>query len=97
MIDQVIFSDISSTLSHIRVMESKVTITNSSVTSFSLLGLNSEAFLEASSSSEVIIYNFNYTDNTASFINILQSVLTLDGLTLKNVVCDYYVIIIHQG
>ena len=96
-IDQVIFSNISSTLSIIRVMESKVIITNSSVISFYLNGLNSEAFLAASSSSEVIITNFIYTDNTASFVNILQSVLTLDGLTLKNVVCDYYVIKIDQG
>ena len=78
-------------------MESTVTITNSSVTTFSLNGVNSEAFLEASSSSIVIITNFNYTDNTASFVNILQSILTLDGIILNNVICDYYVIKVDQG
>ena len=78
-------------------MESTVTITNSSVTAFSLNGPNSEAFLATSSSSVVIISNLNYTDNTSPFLNILQSILTLEGLILNNVVCNYYVIKIDQG
>jgi len=54
-------------------------------------------FISATTGSELTVNGFKYHDCTAPMINLLQSTMYMDSLTLENVVSEDYVMTIDQA
>ncbi|CAI2361394.1 unnamed protein product [Moneuplotes crassus] len=96
-IDSAIFTDITSTMSHISLLESHSIISNVTITNFTIGGSLYEAFLATDLESTSILSNINFINNFGCFLFVLESEMTLDNILIENVTLDNYVLNIDQG
>lgn len=96
-ITSAIFQDVTSTISHISLLESHCQISNITVTNFTLPGTIYEAFLEIDLESTALVRDVNFTDSKGGFVFVLESEMEIDNVFIENVQADYYVLNIDQG
>ncbi|CAI2360059.1 unnamed protein product [Moneuplotes crassus] len=97
VIESVVFTDISSSTSHISVLESDALIDNVSITNVHISGSIFDSFIETDHQSISVVSNTNYTNNIGCFVFTFECKMTLDNVRIENITVDNYVLNIDQS